>query len=142
MTRIRPLFAFVALALTTRSLAAQTAAPPAIGPVTAIKAGRLIDPETGMVATNQIILVQNGRFTGVGANIAIPKDAQVIDLSALTVLPGLYWPVHESLKSVFMLPRNADALWAIRSTSFVTIVLVTSAFAMINFLCVLAHSAT
>ena len=89
MTRIRPLLALVALALTTRSLAAQAAVPPATGPVTAIKAGRLIDPETGTVATNQIILVQNGRFTGVGANIAIPNDAQVIDLSALTVLPGL-----------------------------------------------------
>jgi imidazolonepropionase-like amidohydrolase len=58
-------------------------------PVTAIKAGRLIDPETGTIATNQVILVQNGRFTAVGGNVAIPKDAQVIDLSTLTVMPGL-----------------------------------------------------
>jgi imidazolonepropionase-like amidohydrolase len=57
--------------------------------VTAIRAGRLIDPDAGTVATNQVILVENGRFTAVGGNVAIPPNAQVIDLSALTVLPGL-----------------------------------------------------
>ena len=57
--------------------------------VTAIKAGRLIDPETGTAAANQVILVENGKFTAVGANIAIPAGAEVLDLSTLTVLPGL-----------------------------------------------------
>jgi imidazolonepropionase-like amidohydrolase len=57
--------------------------------ITAIKAGRLIDPETGSAVANQVILVQRGRFTAVGANVAIPAGADVIDLSALTVLPGL-----------------------------------------------------
>src|SRR6185295_18262942 len=55
----------------------------------AIRAGRLVDPETGTIATNQIILVQNGRFTAIGANVAIPAGAQTIDLSSLTVVPGL-----------------------------------------------------
>ena len=41
-------------------------------PVTAIKAGRLIDPETGTVATNQVILVQGEKITAVGPNLAIP----------------------------------------------------------------------
>lgn len=57
--------------------------------VTAIRAGRIVDPETGTIATNQVILVENGRFTAVGANVAIPTGAETIDLSALTVLPGL-----------------------------------------------------
>jgi imidazolonepropionase-like amidohydrolase len=57
--------------------------------VTAIKAGRLIDPDAGTVATNQVILVENGKFTAVGPNVAIPAGAQTIDLSTLTVLPGL-----------------------------------------------------
>ena len=57
--------------------------------VTAIRAGRLIDPETGTMATNQIILVDSGRFRAVGPNLAIPAGAHVIDLSNLTVLPGL-----------------------------------------------------
>ena len=68
------------------SVLAQT--PPS-GPVTAIRAGRLVDPEAGTIANNQTILVQNGRFTAIGSGVAIPAGAQVIDLSGLTVLPGL-----------------------------------------------------
>ncbi len=58
-------------------------------PLTAIKAGRLIDPETGTSAANQVILVEGERIRAVGANVAIPPNATVIDLSKLTVLPGL-----------------------------------------------------
>ena len=57
--------------------------------VTAIKAGRLVDPEAGTVAVNQTILVERGKFTAIGANVAIPTGAEVVDLSALTVVPGL-----------------------------------------------------
>jgi imidazolonepropionase-like amidohydrolase len=57
--------------------------------VTAIRVGRLVDPETGTVATNQVVLVEDGKFTAVGPNLTIPADAKVIDLSGLTVLPGL-----------------------------------------------------
>ena len=57
--------------------------------VIAIKAGRLVDPDAGTVSTNQVILVENGKFTAIGPSVAIPQGAQVIDLSALTVLPGL-----------------------------------------------------
>ena len=57
--------------------------------VMAIKAGRLVDPETGTAASNQILLVEKGKFTAIGTNVAIPAGAEVIDLSALTVLPGL-----------------------------------------------------
>ena len=71
----------------TSAQAAQQVAPPA--PITAIRAGRLVDPETGTSATNQVILVQAGRFTAIGANVAIPAGATVIDLSQLTVVPGL-----------------------------------------------------
>ena len=57
--------------------------------VTAIRAGRLVDPDAAAVLTNQVILVQNGRFTAIGPNVQIPAGAQVIDLSQLTVVPGL-----------------------------------------------------
>ena len=56
--------------------------------VTAIRAGRLIDPESGTTATNQVLLVERGKFTAIGANVAIPSGATVIDLSQLTVMPG------------------------------------------------------
>ena len=75
-------FLFV-LALTTQ---AQQSANSVI---TAVKAGRLLDPETGTVLINQIILIENGKFKAIGANIAIPTGAKVIDLSSLTVMPGL-----------------------------------------------------
>jgi imidazolonepropionase-like amidohydrolase len=63
---------------------AQTSAP-----VTALKVGRLIDPETTTVTTNQIILIEGERIKAVGPNLSIPAGATVIDLSKLTVLPGL-----------------------------------------------------
>src|SRR5205807_8211062 len=66
--------------------AAQTPAPPA---VTAIRAGRLIDPDAGTSTTNQIILVEGNRIRQIGANLAIPAGANVVDLSQYSVLPGL-----------------------------------------------------
>ena len=65
------------------------AASAADAQVTAIRAGRLIDPEAGTVATNQVILVEAGRFTSIGPNLTIPAGAEVVDLSGMTVLPGL-----------------------------------------------------
>jgi imidazolonepropionase-like amidohydrolase len=58
--------------------------------VTAIKAGRLVDPASEKVATNQIILVEGERITAIGPNLEIPRGATIIDLSSLTVLPGLF----------------------------------------------------
>ena len=57
--------------------------------VIAIRAGHLIDPETGNAAANQIILVEAGKFTAIGPNIAIPPNAEVIDLAQYYVSPGL-----------------------------------------------------
>jgi imidazolonepropionase-like amidohydrolase len=57
--------------------------------VTAIKAGRLIDPETATVLTDQVILIQGNKIQAVGKGLAIPPHASVIDLSKVTVLPGL-----------------------------------------------------
>ena len=57
--------------------------------VTAIKAGRVVDPDAGTVAQNQVILVEAGRITAIGGNVKIPSGARVIDLSQATVSPGL-----------------------------------------------------
>ena len=43
--------------------------------VTAVKAGRLIDPETGTAATNQVILIRGEKIEAVGANVAIPAGS-------------------------------------------------------------------
>ncbi len=60
-----------------------------VAQVTAVRAGRLIDPDSGTVLTNQVILIQDGKIQAVGKELALPADAKVIDLSDKTVLPGL-----------------------------------------------------
>ena len=57
--------------------------------IVAIKAGRLIDVIEARVLRDQVILVEDGRIKAVGAKVAIPSRAAVIDLSDATVLPGL-----------------------------------------------------
>jgi imidazolonepropionase-like amidohydrolase len=57
--------------------------------VTAVRAGKLIDVDAGRVLINQVILIRNGKIDSVSANDAIPGGAAVIDLSKMTVLPGL-----------------------------------------------------
>jgi len=59
------------------------------GQSTAIKAGKVLDPKTGNMLLNQIILVESGRIVATGPNTVIPGNATVIDLSSKTVLPGL-----------------------------------------------------
>ena len=58
--------------------------------VTAIKAGRLVDPEAATVAVNQVILIEGQTIKAVGTDVKIPAGAAVIDLSNRTVLPGLF----------------------------------------------------
>ena len=79
---------FGALIAMVAAEAVRAQTPP--GSVVAIKAGKLLDPETGKVAENQIILVQDKRIKEIGANVAIPAGAKVVDLSKSTVLPGLF----------------------------------------------------
>ena len=55
----------------------------------AIRAGNLIDPATGKVAHNQIILVEEGVIIAVGPDVKIPPEAKTIDLSQAWVMPGL-----------------------------------------------------
>ena len=71
--------------------------------VTAIKAGKLVVPETGTTLTNQIILVEGSRIKAVGADVQIPAGAKIIDLSKSTVLPGLF-ACHEHM--AFLIRRQ------------------------------------
>lgn len=61
----------------------------AFAQVTAIKTGRLIDPDTSAVLTDQVILIRQNKVEAVGKGLSIPADARLIDLSNMTVLPGL-----------------------------------------------------
>src|SRR6267143_7334080 len=62
---------------------------PSATQVAVIRAGKLIDVDAGRVQANQMILVRGGKIEAVGENLAVPAGATVIDLSKMTVLPGL-----------------------------------------------------
>jgi imidazolonepropionase-like amidohydrolase len=68
---------------------AQPAAP---APKTVVvRAGRMLDVRTGKTLNNQTILIQGGKIVSVGPDTQVPGGAQaeIIDLSNATVLPGL-----------------------------------------------------
>ena len=56
--------------------------------VTVIRAGRLVDPDSGTVLTDQKVLIVGKKIAAVGKELSIPGDAKWIDLSDKTVLPG------------------------------------------------------
>ncbi|HYV04232.1 MAG TPA: amidohydrolase family protein, partial [Blastocatellia bacterium] len=59
--------------------------------MTAIKAGRLINPADGSVIQNALILIRGDRIESVTTGLLpkLPDGTRVIDLSGFTVLPGL-----------------------------------------------------
>jgi imidazolonepropionase-like amidohydrolase len=59
------------------------------GSVTVIRAGHLIDTDSGRLLDSQMILVRNGIIADVGPTTGVPAGARVVDLSGYTVLPGL-----------------------------------------------------
>jgi imidazolonepropionase-like amidohydrolase len=78
----------VVLAVLAAPISAQQIALPDENRVVAIEAGRLIDGRTGTVQENVTILIRGTRIEAVGTDIAIPSDAERIDLSDHTVMPG------------------------------------------------------
>src|SRR5205823_5959285 len=57
--------------------------------VTVIKAGTLIDGTSSQPRRNQTIVIRGNRIESVGGDVAVPAGAKVIDLSNMTVLPGM-----------------------------------------------------
>jgi len=57
--------------------------------LTALKCGRLINGKSDKPLEHVTVLVEGNTIKSVGADVVIPSDARVIDLSTETVLPGL-----------------------------------------------------
>jgi imidazolonepropionase-like amidohydrolase len=73
------------------ALAVVAPSRPAAGQgLTAIRAGRLVDTERGVIQRDQLVLVRGERIESVQPGSArVPSGAKVIDLSRYTVVPGL-----------------------------------------------------
>ena len=78
----------------------------------AIRAGHLIDVASGRTLTDQVILIRGAKIEAVGPDVVIPPDAQVVDLSHMTVLPGLV-DCHTHLADL----ANAEPLDLLRKTA-------------------------
>jgi imidazolonepropionase-like amidohydrolase len=60
----------------------------------AIKGGKVFTL-AGPAIENGTVLIRDGKIAAVGAGIAIPSDAQVIDANGLEVYPGMFDPVTQ-----------------------------------------------
>ncbi len=78
-------------AIVISSVAQENNGSPVLHPFTVIRAGALIDGKSESVRHNQIIIIRGDRVESISdaAVARIPADADVIDLSRATVLPGL-----------------------------------------------------
>jgi imidazolonepropionase-like amidohydrolase len=66
--------------------AARAAAPPGGPTIT----GGTVHPVSGPAIPNGTVIIQNGRITAVGANLAVPAGAVRIDATGKVVTPGLF----------------------------------------------------
>ncbi len=64
---------------------------PAHGQVSVVDAGRLLDVDSGRLQADRRILIVDGRIESIASqrDIEIPSGAEYVDLSEMTVLPGL-----------------------------------------------------
>jgi imidazolonepropionase-like amidohydrolase len=60
----------------------------------AIKGGKVFTL-AGAPIENGTVVIRDGKIAAVGANVAIPQDAQVIDATGLEVYPGMFDPVTQ-----------------------------------------------
>src|SRR5213595_188764 len=74
----------------------------------AIRAGNLIDPATGNVTKNQVIVIHDGKIASIGG--AAPAGAKVIDLSNEWVMPGLM-DAHTHITMNLPVNPPGESLW-------------------------------
>ena len=118
---------FCAISVAAQNAPAPKSLPSSEGASYVVKAGRLIDPETGASVANQMIAVKDGFITAVGPNVPVPQGAEVIDLSQYSVLPGLvdahnhlaltYKKVPENDVYYYTYVQDSTALRAIQAAS-------------------------
>jgi imidazolonepropionase-like amidohydrolase len=84
----------VALARRAERVAAAVTHRPRAGLV--IRHARLFDPTTLAVAEDTSVVIEGGKITAVGRNVAVPAGAEFLDARGRFVMPGL-WDSHAHL---------------------------------------------
>ncbi|MFZ0884143.1 MAG: hypothetical protein WAN14_12150, partial [Candidatus Acidiferrales bacterium] len=92
--RLRALALFIAafVAIPVWAQSAATAATPST--TYAIKGGKVFTL-AGAPIENGTVIIRDGKIAAVGANIAVPDGAQVIDATGMEVYPGIFDPVTQ-----------------------------------------------
>jgi hypothetical protein len=88
MTKQSILIGAIALGVGAFSLAPTSAAVVPAGVAYALKGGR-IHTVAGAAIDNGTVVIRNGVIEDVGASVAVPPDAIVVDAAGLNVYPGL-----------------------------------------------------
>ena len=73
---------------------AQSAATPAANATYAIKGGKVFTL-AGAPIENGTVIIRDDKIVAVGADIAVPSEAQVIDARGMEVYPGMFDPVTQ-----------------------------------------------
>jgi imidazolonepropionase-like amidohydrolase len=108
----------IAFGTLTPGARAQSAAAPATqaaNAVTAIKAARLFDGKGPSTIANAVVIVEQNTIKAVGANLAIPNGATVIDLGNVTLMPG-FIDAHTHLSDESSPNWLADTVGQLRRT--------------------------
>jgi Tol biopolymer transport system component/imidazolonepropionase-like amidohydrolase len=74
----------------------------------ALTGARIITMNGNEVIENGTVVIDGNRITAVGANVAVPADAKVIDVAGKTILPGfidVHW--HGSMGSDQIIPQQS-----------------------------------
>jgi imidazolonepropionase-like amidohydrolase len=120
--RARKLFLSLVLSATFAAHISAQQAPRQKAPArVAIKAGTLLDVRTGQYASNLLIVVEGERIVSVGG--PAPAGVPVIDLSNVTVLPGLIDahdhilgnPKDQSPTASLRMSAPQAAIWGVRN---------------------------
>ena len=109
MQKLTMTFVLVLLAVvSTVQVRAQSA-----GPLTLVKATRLLDPRTGNTISPAAVLIESGKIKEVGAPAQVqakaPPGVKTIDLGNATLLPGLI-DGHTHLFLDVIIPAKAETL--------------------------------
>jgi len=84
--------------------------------VFAFVGGRLIDGTGNLPVEKAVIVINGAKITGVGekGSVAVPKEAEVIDIAGMTVMPGLI-DAHVHLASIATNEVVNFQLWGLKT---------------------------